>query len=46
LNNLYQSLAVVGASGSGTKTITVTSNWGAANDNPAIAIAKGWTVTG
>jgi surface protein len=46
LNNLYESLAVVGASGSGTKTITVTSNWGAANDNPAIAIAKGWTVTG
>lgn len=46
LNNLYQSLAVVGASGSGTKTITVTGNWGAASDNPNIAIEKGWTVTG
>lgn len=46
LNELYSSLAVVGASGSGTKTITVSSNWGAATDNPSIAIAKGWTVTG
>lgn len=47
LNNLYSSLAVVGASGSGTKTITITSNWGATlpSHNPAIAIAKGWTVT-
>lgn len=25
---------------------TVTSNWGTASDNPAIATAKGWTVTG
>lgn len=46
LNDLYQSLAVVGASGSNTKTITVTSNWGAANDDPNIAIAKGWAVSG
>ena len=48
LNNLYQSLATVGASGSATKTITVTSNWGASaalGHNPAIAIAKGWAVT-
>jgi hypothetical protein len=46
LNELYTSLAVVGASGSATKTITVSSNWGAATDNPNIAIAKGWAVTG
>lgn len=47
LNNLYTSLAVVGASGSATKTITVTSNWGASTPqhNPAIAVAKGWAVT-
>jgi hypothetical protein len=46
LNDLYRSLAVVGASGAGAKTITVTGNWGAASDNPNIAIEKGWTVTG
>jgi hypothetical protein len=46
LNDLYRSLAVVGASGSATKTITVTSNWGTASDDPSIAIAKGWAVTG
>lgn len=46
LNELYTSLAVVGASGSATKTITVSNNWGAATDNPNIAIAKGWQVTG
>jgi surface protein len=46
LNNLYTSLAVVGASGSGTKTITVSNCIGVANDNPNIAIEKGWTVTG
>ena len=46
LNNIYSSLAVVGASGAGSKTITVTGNWGVANDNPAIATSKGWTVTG
>jgi hypothetical protein len=28
------------------QTITVTGNYGAAGDNPAIATAKGWTVTG
>jgi surface protein len=28
------------------QTITVTGNYGTAGDNPAIAIAKGWTVTG
>jgi hypothetical protein len=46
LNSLYSSLAVVGASGAGTKTITVTNNWGTVNDNPSIATSKGWTVTG
>jgi len=46
LNAIYSSLAVVGASGAGVRTITVTGNWGTATDNPAIAIAKGWTVTG
>ena len=46
LNNLYSSLAVVGASGAGTKTLTVTANWGVVNDNPGIATVKGWTVTG
>lgn len=46
LNNIYSSLAVVGASGAGSKTITVTGNWGVVNDTPAIATSKGWTVTG
>lgn len=46
LNELYDRLAVVGASGAGAKTITVSGNWGAANDNPSIAIAKGWSVSG
>ena len=48
LNNLYSSLAVVGASGAGVKTVTVSGNWGATaayGHNPAIAIAKGWSVT-
>ena len=46
LNDIYSSLATVGISGAGARTITVTGNWGTATDNPAIAIAKGWTVTG
>jgi hypothetical protein len=37
---LYTSLQTVA------RTITVTGNWGTASDNPAIATAKGWTVTG
>jgi hypothetical protein len=48
LNNLYSSLAVVGISGAGAKTVTVTGNWGASaaiGHNPAIAISKGWTIT-
>jgi hypothetical protein len=41
LNDIYTALPTVSA-----KTITITGNWGAATDNPAIATAKGWTVTG
>ena len=41
LNEIYTNLATVTG-----KIITVTSNWGTASDNPAIATAKGWTVTG
>ncbi|MEO5366097.1 MAG: BspA family leucine-rich repeat surface protein [Magnetococcus sp. WYHC-3] len=46
LNNIYTNLGTVGASGSGTRTITVSGNWGTAADNPAIATAKGWAVSG
>ena len=46
LDELYTNLAVVGASGAGAKTITVTGSLGTAGDNPSIATAKGWTVTG
>jgi hypothetical protein len=42
LNEIYTNLA----SGVSGKTITVTGNWGTASDNPAIATAKGWSVTG
>jgi len=48
LNEIYAGLGVVGASGAGVRTITVTTNWGASaalGHNPAIAIGKGWTVT-
>lgn len=40
---------LTGVDGTGTfstRTITVTGNYGTASDNPAIATAKGWTVTG
>jgi hypothetical protein len=49
LNELYNGLSVVGASGSNTRTVTVTGNWGASaalGHLPSIAIAKGWQVTG
>jgi hypothetical protein len=46
LNDIYRSLAVVGASGAGVRTITVTGNWGTAADDTMIAIAKGWAVSG
>ncbi len=42
LDEIYTNASATGAG----KTITVTANWGAANDNPSIATAKGWTVTG
>jgi surface protein len=42
LNEIYTNLS---ANGTG-KTITVTGNYGTASDNPSIATAKGWTVTG
>jgi len=40
LNEIYTNLPTT------SRTIIVTGNWGTASDNPAIAIAKGWTVTG
>lgn len=46
LNELYTNLAVVGAGGAGAKTLTVTGSLGVAGDNPGIATAKGWTITG
>lgn len=46
LNNIYTNLGTVGASGAGARTITVSGNWGTANDNPSIATAKGWAVSG
>lgn len=42
LNEIYTNVSATGAG----KTITVTGNWGTANDNPSIATAKGWTVSG
>ena len=41
LNTIYTNLDTVSG-----KTITVSSNWGTSTDNPSIATAKGWTVTG
>ena len=41
LNEIYSNLETVTG-----KTITVTGNYGTASDNPSIATAKGWTVTG
>lgn len=46
LNEIYTNLPVVGASGSNTKTITVTGNWGVTGDNTMLAISKGWAVSG
>lgn len=46
LNEIYTNLATVGASGSGSRTITVTSVLGASGDNTGIATAKGWAVSG
>ena len=41
LNAMYTALPTVTG-----QTVTVTGNYGTASDNPAIATAKGWTVTG
>ena len=41
LNEIYTNLPTVTS-----QTITVTGNYGAATDDPTIATAKGWTVTG
>jgi surface protein len=41
LNQIYTNLPTVTG-----QTITVTGNYGTATDNPAIATAKGWTVSG
>ena len=41
LNEIYSNLKTVTG-----KTITVTGNYGTASDDPSIATAKGWTVTG
>jgi len=41
LNAIYTALPTITA-----QTITVSGNWGTSTDNPAIATAKGWTVTG
>jgi surface protein len=41
LNEIYTNLPVVTG-----QTITVSGNYGTTGDNPAIATAKGWTVTG
>jgi len=42
LNRIYTNLK----SGVAARTITVSNNYGTAGDNPSIATAKGWTVTG
>lgn len=42
LNRIYTNLGTA----SGAQAITVTSNWGTTADDPTIATAKGWTVTG
>ena len=41
LNDIYTNLGTATA-----QTITVTGNWGTTSDDPTIATAKGWTVTG
>ena len=41
LNEIYTNLPSIAG-----QTITVSSNYGTATDNPAIATAKGWAVTG
>jgi hypothetical protein len=45
LNNLYNGLATVGASGSGARNLQVSGNWGFTASDRSIAIGKGWSVT-
>ena len=46
LNEIFTNLGTVGASGSNTRTITITGNLGTGGSNRSIATAKGWAVTG
>lgn len=47
LNALYSSLATVGVSGAGARTLTVTGCYGSGRgDNKVTAIGKGWNVAG
>ena len=41
LNEMYSILPIVTG-----QTVTVTGNYGTTSDDPTIATAKGWTVTG
>lgn len=44
LNDIFNNLAVVGASGAGVKTITITNTAGLTGCDRTIATSKGWTV--
>ena len=46
LDALYTSLGTANGATVAERTITVTGNWGTASDDPTIATAKNWTVTG
>ena len=46
LNALYASLGTAAGSVAAARTITVTGNWGTVSDDPTIATAKNWIVTG
>lgn len=45
LNDLYTNLATVGVSGSNTRSLQVSGNWGYTASDRMIAISKGWNVT-
>jgi hypothetical protein len=46
LNSIFNNLATVGASGSNTRTITITNTRGSTGCDRSIAIGKGWAVSG
>ena len=46
LNNIFSNLAVVGASGSNTRTITITNTRGSTGCDRSIATGRGWAVSG